>query len=160
MLSYWNLQVASRVQWAYAIHARAHSGSCIHLTKNLEIVWLQLYRHDWLMACVLLMTHYRLTIAEEGCARILNLRSSRHTLVMLCRALGTDETGKLLFTTDSNSTSYFIDYSNFLRLTIEWLRATIALVPFRVKFSSTSESTQTSQADLCNVKRCSCVVFP
>ena len=35
-----------------------------------------------------------------------------------------------------------------------WLRATIALVPFRVKLSSMSESTQTSQADLC-----SCVVF-
>ena len=31
----------------------------------------------------------------------------------------------------------------------EWLRATIAQVPFRVKFSSMSESTQTSQADLC-----------
>ena len=42
---------------------------------------------------------------------------------------------------------------------IEWLRATIALVPFRMKFSSMSESTQTSQADLCDVKRCSCVFF-
>ena len=42
---------------------------------------------------------------------------------------------------------------------IEWLRATITVVPFRVKFSSMSESTQTSQADLCHVKRCSCVVF-
>ena len=31
--------------------------------------------------------------------------------------------------------------------------------PFQVKFSSTSESIQTLQADLCYVKRCSCVVF-
>ena len=46
-----------------------------------------------------------------------------------------------------------------LPTTIERLRATIALVPFRMKFSSMSESTQTSQADLCDVKRCSCVVF-
>lgn len=36
----------------------------------------------------------RLTIAEEGCARILNHRSSSHTLVQLCRALGADETGR------------------------------------------------------------------
>ena len=43
-------------------------------------------------------------------------------------------------------------------LIIECLRATIALVPLRVKFSSMSES-KTSQADLCYVKRCSCVVF-
>ena len=32
----------------------------------------------------------------------------------------------------------------------------VALVPFRVTFSSMSES-QTSQADLCDVSRCSCV---
>ena len=32
-------------------------------------------------------------------------------------------------------------------------------MPFRVKFSSMSESTQTLQANLCYVKRCSCVVF-
>ena len=42
---------------------------------------------------------------------------------------------------------------------IDWLQATIALVPFQVKFSSMSESSQTLQADLCYVKRCSCVVF-
>ena len=35
----------------------------------------------------------------------------------------------------------------------------LLLVPIRVKFSSMSESIQTSQADLCDVKRCSCVVF-
>ena len=40
-----------------------------------------------------LFTNFRLTIAEEGCARILNHRSSSHTLVQLCRALGSDETG-------------------------------------------------------------------
>ena len=44
-------------------------------------------------------------------------------------------------------------------LPFEWLQATITLVPFRVKFSSMSEFTQTLQADLCDVKRCSCVVF-
>ena len=37
--------------------------------------------------------HHRLTIAEEGCARILNHRSSSHILVQLTRALGNDETG-------------------------------------------------------------------
>ena len=42
---------------------------------------------------------------------------------------------------------------------IERLRATTTQPPFGVKFSSMSESSQTSQADLCRVKRCSCVVF-
>ena len=45
-------------------------------------------------------------------------------------------------------------------LIIEWLRATITLAPFWVKLWSLSESTQTPQANLCDVKRCSCVVFP
>ena len=49
--------------------------------------------------------------------------------------------------------------ASFMHKRIEWLWATIALVPFWVKFSSMSESTQTSQADLCYVKRCSCVFF-
>ena len=39
------------------------------------------------------MFNFRLTIAEEGCARILNHRSSTHTLAQLCKALGADETG-------------------------------------------------------------------
>ena len=42
----------------------------------------------------MLNINFRLTIAEEGCARILNHRSSSHTLVQLCGALGSDETGK------------------------------------------------------------------
>ena len=44
---------------------------------------------------------------------------------------------------------------------IEWLRATITKPPFRVKFSNMSESSKTSQADLCYVKRPRyCVFFP
>lgn len=35
----------------------------------------------------------RFTISEEGCARILRHRNSLRTLVQLCKALGTDETG-------------------------------------------------------------------
>ncbi|KAK2555544.1 Tyrosine-protein phosphatase Lar-like [Acropora cervicornis] len=35
----------------------------------------------------------RLAIAEEGCARILNHRSSSRTLMQLCRSLGSDPTG-------------------------------------------------------------------
>ena len=34
-----------------------------------------------------------MTIAEEGCARILNHRKSSSTLVQLCKALGADESG-------------------------------------------------------------------
>lgn len=37
---------------------------------------------------------HRLTIAEEGCARILNNKYSNHILINLCKALGLDETGK------------------------------------------------------------------
>ncbi|XP_029211814.2 uncharacterized protein LOC114975773 isoform X4 [Acropora millepora] len=36
----------------------------------------------------------RLAIAEEGCARILNHRSSNRTLMQLCRSLGSDPTGR------------------------------------------------------------------
>ncbi|XP_074620364.1 uncharacterized protein LOC141879126 isoform X2 [Acropora palmata] len=36
----------------------------------------------------------RLAIAEEGCARILNHRSSSRTLMQLCRSLGSDPTGR------------------------------------------------------------------
>ena len=54
---------------------------------------------------------------------------------------------------------YAVVVLHWLFTRIERLRASIALVPFRVKFSSMSESTQTSQDDLCDAKRCSCVVF-
>ena len=53
------------------------------------------------------MFHLRLTIAEEGCARILNHRSSTHTLVKLCKALGADETGTDQYF-GKESTCYFI----------------------------------------------------
>ena len=55
----------------------------------------QMYRYfSWInWISVHNFIHHRLTIAEEGCARILNHRSSSHILVQLTRALGNDETG-------------------------------------------------------------------
>lgn len=58
----------------------------------------------------------RLTIAEEGCARILNHRSSSRTLVHLCRALGADETGTL-----TNTIQIFLFHVSCLATVgIEW----------------------------------------
>ena len=64
-----------------------------------------------------------------------------------------------MYSRHENREIHFFSSMIIIHPTFEWLRATIALVPFRVKFSSMSESTQTLQADLCYVKRCSCVVF-
>lgn len=61
------------------------------------------------------LLHFRLTIAEEGCARILNHRSSSHTLVQLCRALGADETGTgLTCVCDQSDLGLLFSFQNFI----------------------------------------------